>query len=184
MHELSNSSAPVKVPVLTAGGLAKQYMAPGWRIGWVLIHDRHERFKQIRVGLEQLATLILGPCSLMQACTPTCVKDTPQEYYDDIIALLKYNAEYCEKRASEIPSLHPVKPQGAMYMMCRIDVQNMDIDDDVEFCKKMLAEESVGLLPGSCFGADNFFRVVICPPEDKLCVAWDRIKDFCKRHTK
>ena len=35
-----------------------------------------------------------------------------QEYYDDIIALLKYNAEYCEKRASEIPSLHPVKPQA------------------------------------------------------------------------
>ena len=29
----------------------------------------------------------------------------------------------------------------------------------------MLAEESVALLPGSCFGADNYFRVVVCPPE-------------------
>lgn len=69
-------------------------------------------------------------------------------------------------------------------MLCGLDIENLDLEDDVEFCKSMLAEESVGLLPGSCFGADNFFRVVICPPEDRLCVAWDRIAEFCERHRK
>ena len=44
-------------------------------------------------------------------------------------------------------------------------MDNLDIEDDVHFCKALLGEESVGLLPGSCFGADNFVRVVICPPE-------------------
>ena len=58
----------------------------------------------------------------------------------------------------------------------------LDIDDDVEFCKQIFAEESVHLLPGSCFGDDNFFRVVICPPEPMLNEAWDRIELFIARH--
>jgi len=173
-----------EVPVLAVGGLAKQYMAPGWRIGWILIHDRQDRFKEVRVGLDQYATIILGPNSVLQSCVASCLQDTPESYYKQVLALLKHNAEYCAKRAAAIDHLHPVQPQGAMYMMVKIDIEKLNIEDDVDFCKKMLAEESVGLLPGSCFGADNFFRVVICPPEDKLCIAFNRLGEFVARHTK
>ena len=27
------------VPVLVCGGTAKRYLIPGWRIGWILVHD-------------------------------------------------------------------------------------------------------------------------------------------------
>ena len=43
-------------------------------------------------------------------------------------------------------------------------------------------EESVFVLPGQCFSMPNFFRVVVCPPEDKLEAAFDRIDAFCVRH--
>jgi hypothetical protein len=49
----------------------------------------------VRVGLDQLATIILGPCSLMQACVPACLKETPPVYYTGILSLLNLNAEYC-----------------------------------------------------------------------------------------
>lgn len=29
-----------KVPVITASGLAKQFLLPGWRIGWITFHDK------------------------------------------------------------------------------------------------------------------------------------------------
>jgi tyrosine aminotransferase len=29
-----------QVPVITASGLAKQYLLPGWRIGWITFHDK------------------------------------------------------------------------------------------------------------------------------------------------
>lgn len=29
------------VPVLSCGGLSKRYVIPGWRVGWVVAHDRH-----------------------------------------------------------------------------------------------------------------------------------------------
>ena len=55
----------------------------------------------------------------MQALVPACLKETPQEYYDSVLGLLKKNANYCLKRATAIPALTPVKPQGAMYMMAK-----------------------------------------------------------------
>ena len=36
------------VPILTVGGLAKQYLVPGWRVGWVLINDRNNLFSEVQ----------------------------------------------------------------------------------------------------------------------------------------
>ena len=35
------------IPVLAVGGIAKKYMVPGWRLGWILIHDYHNYFKDV-----------------------------------------------------------------------------------------------------------------------------------------
>ncbi len=33
------ASVAKNVPVLVCGGMAKKYLIPGWRLGWILIHD-------------------------------------------------------------------------------------------------------------------------------------------------
>lgn len=45
------------VPVLSCGGLTKRYLVPGWRLGWITIHDRNDVFKTsgIRKGLHCLS---------------------------------------------------------------------------------------------------------------------------------
>jgi len=45
-------------------------------------------------------------------------------------------------------------------------------------------QESVFVLPGSCFGAPNFFRVVFTAPQEKLGEAYARIAEFCEAHKK
>ena len=60
----------------------------------------------------------------------------------------------------------------------------VDIQDDVEFAKKLLAEEMVFTLPATIFNCPNFLRLVICPPPDKLEEAVERIAAFCQRHQK
>jgi len=30
-----------QVPVITASGLAKQFLLPGWRVGWIVFHDKY-----------------------------------------------------------------------------------------------------------------------------------------------
>ena len=45
-HSYPIASLSKNVPVLTCGGLGKKYLVPGWRVGWILIHDRNNRFKK------------------------------------------------------------------------------------------------------------------------------------------
>ena len=45
-HTYPIASLSKNVPVLSCGGLGKKYLIPGWRVGWILIHDRNGRFKR------------------------------------------------------------------------------------------------------------------------------------------
>lgn len=36
-----------EVPILSVGGLAKKYLVPGWRVGWVTVHDRNGIFSEV-----------------------------------------------------------------------------------------------------------------------------------------
>ncbi|KAG7231075.1 hypothetical protein INR49_025105 [Caranx melampygus] len=40
----SMASLSSDVPILSCGGLAKRWLVPGWRLGWIQIHDRNEIF--------------------------------------------------------------------------------------------------------------------------------------------
>lgn len=33
------ASVASNVPVLTIGGISKKFVVPGWRLGWILVHD-------------------------------------------------------------------------------------------------------------------------------------------------
>lgn len=51
----SLASLSSDVPVLSCGGLAKRWLVPGWRMGWILIHDRNEIFgSQVCLSLHQV----------------------------------------------------------------------------------------------------------------------------------
>ena len=91
----------------------------------------------------------------------------------------------CEKLEA-CHGLRVVKSYGAMYVMVEILVDEFDgtFEDDVGFTGKLLEEENVFALPGSCFGAKNFFRVVYCAPTEMLGKAYARISDFCDKHKK
>jgi tyrosine aminotransferase len=179
----SISTIATDVPALICGGIAKRYMVPGWRLGWTVIHDPIGAFGKIRAGLAALSTLILGPNSIAQSVLPDLLLSTPQEYYASSLAELQRNAEFSYERIRSMKGLGAIQPQGAMYMMIKVNVDNLvGVEDDIEFTRKLLAEQAVSVLPGSCFGLKNYFRIVICAPIDKLTVAFDRIEQFCQEH--
>lgn len=111
MAELS-----ANVPILTCGGLAKQYLVPGWRVGWVIINDRHDQFEHIRLGLVNLSQLTLGANSLIQAAIPDILA-TPKTFLASTMEQLENNARLSQKILGEIPGIEPIYPEGAMYLM-------------------------------------------------------------------
>ncbi|KAK2164058.1 hypothetical protein LSH36_69g02032 [Paralvinella palmiformis] len=51
---VSMASQTKDVPILSCGGLTKRYLVPGWRMGWIMIHDRHGAFeKQVGIDMEK-----------------------------------------------------------------------------------------------------------------------------------
>lgn len=90
----SMSSLSKNVPILSCGGLTKRFLVPGWRFGWVVIHDRHNAFKDVRKGLTNLSSRILGANTLVQGALPKILKNTPQSFYDNVIHTIHVSRIY------------------------------------------------------------------------------------------
>ncbi|KAL9650120.1 hypothetical protein ABK040_011290 [Willaertia magna] len=173
------------VPVLSVGGMAKNYLVPGWRVGWILIYDKCHHLFKVRDGLQRLTTLILGPNTPIQGALPKILLNYDfTNFFKKINLLLKDAANYTFERVNEMKGLKVLKPEGAMYCMIGINMERFGFKDDIEFCKELMKEESLIVLPGQCFRMKNYFRIVTCVPLEVLKEAFDRLNDFCERHYK
>lgn len=177
------------VPVITCGGIAKSFLVPGWRVGWICLHDRHKALSEVRGGIANLCGVSLGANSLVQAALPAVLTPATEEAQQEIsdfskkwLDLLRSNADLTVKRLGEVPGLRPVRAAGAMYTMVAVDVSMLKgINNAIDFVKQLLDEESIILLPGECFGIENHFRCSISAPATVLEEAFGRIDQFCRR---
>ncbi|RLN53688.1 hypothetical protein BBJ29_001335 [Phytophthora kernoviae] len=179
------------VPVIAVGGLAKQFLIPGWRVGWIMVHDRNDILKGVRTAYFKLSQNILGANSLVQSVIPDLLTPIPGSAEEQSLAMFKKqyfatledNAKFTIDTLLRIPGLEVVVPQGAMYAMVKVQTHVMTkIKDDFDFTQKLLDEESVFVLPGQCFGMTNYFRIVFSAPHEVLEDAYTRLAHFCHRH--
>lgn len=171
-------------PMLTCGGLAKRFMVPGWRVGWILINEPStcQSLSSVRKGLVDLAGLILGANSLAQGALPEIFENVTQADHESINSKMGNNAQIVFSCLKDTTGLTLVQPQGAFYMMVGVDVEALGMTDDVQVCERLIAEESVVCLPGCIFGMPNYIRLVYCGHPSVIEEACFRIRSFCQRH--
>lgn len=58
------------IPVIKIGGISKIYGVPGWRLGWIIVYNRHGFLTDILDGMLKVTTIWLHPCSLIQFALP------------------------------------------------------------------------------------------------------------------
>ncbi|HOQ48615.1 MAG TPA: aminotransferase class I/II-fold pyridoxal phosphate-dependent enzyme, partial [Candidatus Kapabacteria bacterium] len=106
--------------------------------------------------------------------------DGDQSHLTDVNNRLKNRLEITMNKLATIPGISLVRPDGAFYAFPSIDVE-----DDAHFCKELLKETGVVVVPGSGFGqkpGSHHFRIVILPPEEVLNKAFDRITEFYAKY--
>ncbi len=60
------------VPVLCVGGIAKEFLVPGWRVGWIIVYDKHGLFAGVRIhACALLHVLHVYKCVCVRVCVPT-----------------------------------------------------------------------------------------------------------------
>lgn len=168
-----------KVPMITCDGIGKRYLVPGWRLGWLIIHDRFGALSDVRQGLISLSQKIVGPCALIQGALAKILDETPVSFFEQIKKLLSSNAKTVYDYLSRVPGLRPVRPNGAMYMIIGIEEQFFGKEN--EFIQGLISEESVFCLPGAAFNSNNCFRIVLTYTEEVTREACERISQYCNR---
>ena len=162
---LARISSEIKVPILTCSGLAKRFLVPGWRFGWIALKDPYPKTKinsdsdsdssydlsQIRKGLFDLATLIIGSCTLIQSALPDIFSKTPEIFFKSTNKFLAGNAEFLVKKLKLIDGLKVIEPQGTLYMLVGVDFNkfNGQFQDDLQLAELLLSQQSISVLPGS-----------------------------------
>ncbi|KAJ3655527.1 hypothetical protein Zmor_014654 [Zophobas morio] len=180
---VSTAALNLDLPILICGGLAKRFLVPGWRLGWIAIHDNSDAFsKNIRKALVSLSQRIIGSNTLIQGALPKILFDTPQIFHDNLINTLETNATMIFKLLKEAKGLLPYMPQGTMYMMVKVYLKRFPFEDISHLVIKLMEEESVFCLPGSCFQTPDFIRIVLTVPENLLREACSRMIHFCNKY--
>lgn len=116
---------------------------------------------------------------------PKILREVTEEHFENMKSKLRESSNYAYEKLMSIRGLEPIKASAAMYMMVRINMEDFeDIQDDLDFCKKLLNEECVLVFPARCFFSKDAFRVVICQSKKNIDEFASRLGDFCRAHQK
>lgn len=86
---VSMATLSEKVPILSCSGLSKRYLVPGWRLGWIVIHDRNNLFNsEVRKSLQSVAQRINGANTIIQGALPDILTNTLETFYTDLTSFL------------------------------------------------------------------------------------------------
>ena len=103
------------------------------------------------------------------------------EYAESDIEL--HRAEFERRRGIlckeiSVEGIHLTRPDGAFYAF--LDVRGSKIPDDMEFCRRILEEKYVALVPGTAFMSPGFVRMSYACSERELLEGISRIKEFAR----
>ena len=182
-QHVSVASRSHDVPVIALNGVSKVYYAPGWRIGYMAIHDPAQRMMNVRDGLERLLR------SRLCASTPAQMGylaglEQDRSWMEGYATRVKQQRDHCLQRIDQIEGLEVEQPGGAFYMFIRLTDEAW-AKDDKSFVLNLLHEEHVLLVHGSGFSptlGKGHVRLVYLPDVEVLDEAFDRMDRFLQKH--
>jgi len=178
----STASLANDIPILTFGGLSKNYVVPGWRIGWTIFSGPDNEISEFKEAVYKLARARLSaPGPFQYAIKPAL--EGPQNHIPEMVRKLEKRRNLLYKRLNEIEGFSCVKPKGAFYAFPKIE---LDIKDDKEFVLDLLRKKYILTVFGTGFGypKPDHFRIVFLPPLEILEESMNKLEEYVKEKYK
>ena len=166
------------VPVITFGGLSKNYLAPGWRIGWGIASGQAAAIKPYLDGVNKLLRARLCANHPEQYAIRPALEG-PQDHLIEVKRKLRSRRDLTTKWCRETPRVSCVAPRGAFYAYPSLDIP----EGDEVFVTELIRQKHVMVVHGSGFGqrpGTQHFRIVFLPDEKTLGSAYCAIGDFLR----
>lgn len=175
-------TSPVKVEpalrdrTLIVNGVSKSYAMTGWRVGYGA--GPQPLIAAMAVVQSQSTT---NPSSISQAAAIEALNG-PQEVLQERRASFERRRDLVVNALNAVPGLTCRKPEGAFYTFAscagvigRKTASGQVLESDADFCRYLLEEHDVAVVPGSIFGLAPYFRISYATAEAELRTAMTRI---------
>jgi alanine-synthesizing transaminase len=163
--------------ILSFNGLSKNWVAPGFRIGWCLISGPEALIGDYLEAMLKLTRARLCANHPQQyAIAPALEGDL--SHLADLNRTLGRRADLADRMLNAIDGISLVRPGGAFYAFPKLEIEG----DDATFVRELILETGVVVVPGSGFGqrpGSRHFRIVTLPDDETLRQAFQRIGEFC-----
>lgn len=158
---------------VTINGLSKSVAMTGWRFGYLASKD-----KNLIAAVNKLQS---QSTSNINSITQYAAIPALNGKADSTIESMRVEFEKRRNIACDlfnaIKGLSVVKPSGAFYLFVNIkEVEN----DSMKFCKELLEQSGVAVVPGIGFGMDGYFRFSFATDLDTIKEGIARIEEFIK----
>jgi alanine-synthesizing transaminase len=168
------------LPVVTFNGLSKNYMAPGWRLGWAIFSGEPELMDEYSRACDKLVRARLC-ANHPEMFAIKAALEGPHDHIDEAVVKLRERRDLTWRRMNEIPNISCVKPLGAFYAFPRLHIDGSDAD----WVRGVLMETGVLTVHGAGFGeveGTAHFRIVFLPQMEALERAYDKIEQYMLKH--
>ena len=175
---ISLAAVAPDVPVVTFGGLSKNYLAPGWRIGWGIVSGDAAAVKSYNEGIQKLLRARLCANHPEQYAIKAALEG-PQDHLIEVRKKLRSRRDLTVRWANSTARVSCVPPRGAFYAFPRIDIP----EPDEIFVRELILQKHVMVVHGSGFGqkpGTRHFRIVFLPEEQTLSQAYSAIGDLLR----
>ena len=158
---------------VTINGLSKSVAMTGWRFGYLA--SPNQELINAMIKLQSQSTSNINSIT-QKAAIPALLGEV-----DDEIEKMRSAFESRSKEAvalfNEIEGLSVLEPKGAFYLFVNIkEISN----DSIVFCKELLQEMGVAVVPGIGFGAEGYFRFSFATDITTIKEGIRRIEKFVK----
>ncbi len=165
-----------QAPVLALNGLSKNFLATGFRVGWVAPNEALAEGQLIEAIKKLARTRVCAVHPFQYAIKPAL--QGPMNFLNKFKRKLRNRRDFFIEKIEACEKLSCVKPKAAFYAYVKAKTKEKS---DKDFVLKLLREKHVCVVHGSGFGSDaseGYFRIVFLPNEEILNEAFDRISSL------
>lgn len=166
------------VPCVTFGGMSKNYLVPGWRIGWGIVSGEPAAVNTYKEGVHRLLRARLCANHPEQYSIKPALEG-PQDHLVEVRRKLRSRRDLTQRWCESTPRITGVAPRGAFYAFPRIEIP----ESDEVFVKELIRQKHVMVVHGSGFGqrpGTQHFRIVFLADEQTLAKAYTGIAEFLR----
>jgi aspartate aminotransferase len=160
---------------ITINGLSKSVAMTGWRFGY-LASPNDELIAAMK-KLQSQSTSNIN--SITQYAAIAGLDGRADADIEMMRKEFHKRRDLAVELFNQSDKLSVAKPDGAFYLF--VNIQKVT-DDSMEFCKKLLEEKGIALVPGVGFGSEGYFRFSFATDEDSIREGIKRIIDFCDNY--